>query len=336
MKSKILIIGILTALCLGGCGDNGNTSSVSKKESKNNIVNSKEDNENEKKDKEESDSKTMQYQLGASGFAMQVPKSYKNGEVTIDELSSHQIAYYYSSESDMDFDIYQIPKLDKEVTLEEFLNQTATDFDGENITTRDINGITVGTYTSKEIYDDIEYDVLVALVEDKDEFIEVLFWLDGENAPQEVEDILVTIAPVETYDLKLGKSPYTITIPKDYKLGDITEEEAADDMIGYYYNETTPLDFDVYEFGKAGYTLEKYAIEEANIYEAERVDYRTINGIDVAVYYSYEEYDGQMYNLSNYLFEYDDNFVELAFWLDGEIAVKQADRIISTLKKTKK
>lgn len=279
-------------------------------------------------------SSTMQFQLGSSSYAMQVPRSYRNGDVSIDELQGGQIAYYYSAESDLDFDIYQFAKPDLGISLEEFLRAAAADFNGHDLTFRQINGINVGTYKSREIYDGVEYDVLTATLEEGDEYVQVLFWLDGENAEAEAAQILDTLSPIETYDLQLGESPYWITVPADYHAGEVTEEEAADDMIAYYKSESSPLDFDVYEFGKNGYTLEKYAIEEAKRYEAERVDYRTINDIDVAVYFSYEEYDGQTYRLSNYLFEYGDDFVELAFWLDGEVAVKQADRIISSLTKS--
>ena len=274
---------------------------------------------------------TLQFQLGASGYAMNVPRSYKNGDVSVDEMKGGQIAYYYSADSDMDFDVYQFPKPDSEIGLEKYLYVAAADFDGTEVTFRQINGISVGSYKSREIYDGVEYDVLVALMEEGGEYLQVIFWLDGETAEQEAMDILNTIAPIETRELQLGNSSFRLVIPADYQSGEVTAEQAADDMIGYYYNPTTPLDFDVYEFGKNGFTLEKYAIEEVNRYEAERVDYRVINGIDLAVYYSYEEYDGQTYRVCNYLFEDGENFVEVAFWLDGEIAVKQADRIISTL-----
>ena len=276
---------------------------------------------------------TLQFQLGSSGYAMDVPDSYRNGDVTMDELQSNQIAYYYSPNSEMDFDIYQFPKPEAEMDLESFVLASAADFDGSEVRMQTIHGIDVGSYKSRETYDGVEYDVLVALMEDAGEYVEVVFWLDGESAEQDARNILSTLSQVETYDLQLGDSPFYLTIPAGYKAGPVTEEEAADDMVGYYYSESSPLDFDVYQWGKKGYTLEKYAIEEANTYEAERVDYRTINGIDLAFYYSYEESEGEMYTVANYLFEYGDDFMEIAFWLDGEIAVKQTDRILSTLKR---
>ena len=54
----------------------------------------------------------------------------------------------------------------------------------------------------------------------------------------------------------------------------------------------------------------------------------------MAYYYSYEEYEGVMYPVANYLFEEGNDFMKISFWLDGEIAVRQADRIVSTLRRT--
>ena len=38
-----------------------------------------------------------------------------------------------------------------------------------------------------------------------------------------------------------------------------------------------------------------------------------------------------MYSVANYLFENGNDLMKISFWLDGEIAVRQADRILSTL-----
>ena len=281
----------------------------------------------------ENDADTIQFQLGSSGFAMEVPHAYRNGDVTVDELKSNLIAYYYSPYSEMDFDIYQFPKPDPELSLEAYVRRSAEDFNGSDVRMRELKGIAVGSYKSREVYDGVEYDVLVALMEEGEEYVEVVFWLDGEDAEAKAEAILNSLSYVETYDLQLGDSPFYLTIPTGYVMGEVTEADIADDLVGYYYSDSSPLDFDVYQFSKEGNTLEKYAIEEANLYEAERVDYRTVNGIQMAFYYSYEEDEGEMYTVANYLFEYDDEFMEISFWLDGEIAVKQTDRILSTLKR---
>ena len=277
-----------------------------------------------------------QLQLGSSSYSVSIPSSYRNGEVTIEEVQSNQVAYYFSPDSEMDFDIYQFPKPNPEMSLEEYTKKTAADFNGSNARIRKINGIEVGTYLSREFYDGIEYDVMAALIEDGDDYLEVVFWLDGENAEREATAILNTLSEVQTFELQLGTLPFCMSVPVDYRLGEETEEDAGDGSrrLWYYYSEISPLDFDVYQWKKEGDTLEKYAIEEARAYEAERVDYRTVNDVFLAYYYSYEEYNGQMYTVVNYLFEDGNQFVKISFWLDGDIAVRQADRIVSTLRRT--
>ena len=274
-------------------------------------------------------------QLGSSNYAVSIPRAYRNGDVTIEEVQANQVAYYFSPDSEMDFDIYQFHKPDAEMSLEEFTQKTAGDFNGTDAETKRINGIEVGTYLSRETYEGIEYDVMTALIEDGEDYVEVVFWLDGENAEQEASAILSTLSEVQTYDLNLGTLPFCMSVPADYKLG---EEEVQDDAekrhTWYYLSENSPLDFDVYQWEKGGNTLEKYAIEEARAYEAESVDYRTVNDVFLAYYYSYEEYEGVMYSVINYLFEDGNNFMKISFWLDGEIAVRQADRIVSTLRRT--
>ena len=276
-----------------------------------------------------------QLQLGSSNYSVFVPHAYRNGEVTIEEVQANQVAYYFSPDSDMDFDIYQFFRPDPEMSLEAFTKKTAEDFNGRKARVRKINGIEVGTYLSREVYDGIEYDVMAALIEDGDDYVEIVFWLDGENAEQEATDILNTLSEVKTFDLRLGTLPICMSVPEGYRLGDESETVAvAKGQSWYYYDESSPLDFDVYQWKKDGDTLEKYAIEEARTYEAERLDYRTINDIFMAYYYSYEEYAGQMYSVVNYLFEDGDYLMKISFWLDGEIAVRQADRIVSTIRHT--
>ena len=277
------------------------------------------------------DPELMQLQLGSSNYSVSIPRSYRNGEVTIEEVHANQVAYFFSSNSDMDFDIYQFPKPGAEMSMEEFTQKTAADFNGSNARIRVINGIEVGTYLSREFYDGVEYDVMATLIEDGDDYIEIVFWLDGKNAVQEVNAILNTLSEVQTFDLQLGTLPFCMSVPVDYRLGD--ESDTYNGKTWYYYNENSPLDFDVYQWEKDGDTLEKYAIKEAQAYEAERVDYRTVNDVFLAYYYSYEEYEGQMYSVINYLFEDGSDFMKISFWLDGEIAVRQADRIASTLRR---
>ncbi len=136
---------------------------------------------------------TLQLQRGSSNYSVSIPNSYRNGEVTIEELQANMVAYYYSPYSDMDFDIYQFPRPDPEMSLEEYTKKSADDFNGNSAHTRMINGIEVGTYLSREFYNGIEYDVMAALIEDGDDYVEVVFWLDGEIAVRQADRIVSSL-----------------------------------------------------------------------------------------------------------------------------------------------
>ena len=95
------------------------------------------------------------------------------------------------------------------------------------------------------------------------------------------------------------------------------------------------MDFDIYQFPAEGQSYMEYARIEAAEYgvEAEDVEDWQINGINLAKYYSTEEYEGKSYRCVTYIFEAGDDFAEIAFWLDGEDAEALADRIIFSLAK---
>ena len=138
----------------------------------------------------------------------------------------------------------------------------------------------------------------------------------------------------DTQVYQLGTSVYTIEIPASFVEGERTEEDIADDMVAYMQSPDTLLDFDVYQFGKEDYpeTLAAFIEEEAAQYEAaEIVTDGNINGIDIAWYRATEEYDGQSYTTLTYALEDGDDYVEIAFWLDGEDAEAEAQAIIETL-----
>ena len=133
---------------------------------------------------------------------------------------------------------------------------------------------------------------------------------------------------------RLGTSVYTIRIPDSFTEGNRTEADIRDDMVAYMRSDETLLDFDVYQFTKEGRpdSLAAYTEQEAAEYNAfEVVTGEKINGIDVAWYRAKETYDGKEYTTLNYLFDDGDQYVEIAFWLDGETAEAEAQEIISTL-----
>ena len=130
---------------------------------------------------------------------------------------------------------------------------------------------------------------------------------------------------------RIGTSEYSIAIPQGYVL---SEDELAEDQIGYYYKDDDSIDFDVYQWAKEGvYTLEEEAEYFAEEYGtvAEKV---TINGINCMKYISKEVYDGFEYTVVNYMFEDENSIIELCFWtIDTAEEYKAVDNIIKTIKK---
>ncbi|MBQ9521424.1 MAG: hypothetical protein IJR72_02510 [Oscillospiraceae bacterium] len=140
----------------------------------------------------------------------------------------------------------------------------------------------------------------------------------------------------QTMELRLGTSPFVITVPDSFKEGELTEEDIADDEVAYYLSDDMLLDFDVYQFSKEGYpdTLADFVTQEAGEYNAtEIVTDATVNDIPVGYYRSVEESDGVSYNVITYAFEGEGEYVEIAFWLDGDNAEEIAADIINTLRK---
>ena len=136
-------------------------------------------------------------------------------------------------------------------------------------------------------------------------------------------------------DVEIGSTGFHISIPEDYAEVELTEKDIADDMIAYYRSDSNAMDFDIYQFPTEGQSYMDYARTEAAEYgvKADDVEDWQVNGIDIAKYYSTEEYDGESYPCVTWIFEAGDDFLEIAFWLDGEDAEDLADRIIFSLTK---
>ena len=142
------------------------------------------------------------------------------------------------------------------------------------------------------------------------------------------------VAEAGTKVFQLGTSAYTIEIAESFEEGERTEEDISDDLVAYMHSPDTLLDFDVYQFGKEGFPekLADFAKEEAEEYNAtEVVTEGNINGIDAAWYRATETYEDVEYTTLTYVLEDGDQYVEIAFWLDGENAEQEAQAIINTL-----
>lgn len=123
-------------------------------------------------------------QLGTSGLNIYAP-GYAMGEL---DDSEDLVGYYVSENSTMDFDVYQWAKEGK--TLAEYAAEEA---EGKEITVATVNGIEVQSYKDVEEEDGVSYNTVTCIMEDGDDFVEVVFWLDGDSAEWEATLILNTL-----------------------------------------------------------------------------------------------------------------------------------------------
>ena len=277
-------------------------------------------------------------QLGNSGLKITTEKAYVKGDISTEDTDENQVAYYHSEETLVDFDVYEWTKATDE-TLESAIAEETAEFGAEAQAT-EINGIAAMFYYATEESEGKEYQTVTYIFDDVDEFVEIVFWLDGENAEAEVNAILATLTAanglaIETNDklVKLGNSGLSMTTEKVFVQGDISTEDTDENQVAYFHSEETLVDFDVYEWAKAtDETLEAAIAEEAAKYGAE-FQMTEINGFAAASYNATEESEGQEYQTVTYMIDNGDEFVEIVFWLDGETAAEEVNAMIATLSK---
>ena len=138
---------------------------------------------------------TKVYRLGTSVYTVEIPESYTEGELTEEDIADDQVAYMQSPDSLLDFDVYQFGKADYLEKLADYAAAEAKEYNAtEVVTDGKINGIDAAWYRATETYEDVEYTTLTYVLEDGDEYVEITFWLDGEDAEQEAQAIIETLS----------------------------------------------------------------------------------------------------------------------------------------------
>lgn len=143
-------------------------------------------------------SKGQEIRLGTTHFSLKVQKVFQKGEITKEDTEISQVAYYYSDETLVDFDVYQWAKASGE-TLQDAIEEEVVDFDNADIHEKQVNGIDLVYYYATEEYNGQLYDTVTYIAEDGDYFIEIVFWLDGENAEVEADEILNSLHRLKNY-----------------------------------------------------------------------------------------------------------------------------------------
>ena len=58
----------------------------------------------------------------------------------------------------------------------------------------EVNGIPAAWYRTVEVYKDTSFNTLTYIMDGGDEYVEIVFWLDGENADAEADAIIRTLS----------------------------------------------------------------------------------------------------------------------------------------------
>lgn len=275
--------------------------------------------------------------LGSSVYTLMIADDFVAGELTEADIAAGQIGCWQNDETGLDMDVFQIAKDDASPELSHFaLRQADAEEAVDMVWPADkIGEIDVAWYWARNTVDGEEHVSIVYLLDSGDSFLKLAFRPADEDGSSEVWDIMDSLDYMELKEIPLGTSPFTLTVPDDYKQGEISDEDIADDQVAYWYSDASLLDFDVYQFSKEGLsqTLAEYAVEESSTYPAvtELVTDGEINLIPVAWYRAVDECEEGEYDTITYIFENGDEYIDVVFWLDGPTAEAEADFIIHNL-----
>ena len=134
---------------------------------------------------------TTDIRIGTTGYIITVPSDYFESDVTQEERRDDMIAYYKSNEHLMDFDVYQFDRDGK--SLKDYTAGEAKEYGAEDFETVKINDTDLTLYYSEEKYDDRSYRVANYIFEAGDDFGELSFWLDGDDAEALTEGIISSL-----------------------------------------------------------------------------------------------------------------------------------------------
>ncbi|MBQ6504016.1 MAG: hypothetical protein IJI57_08915 [Flexilinea sp.] len=130
-------------------------------------------------------------EIGTTGLSILIPEDYVSGELTEEDIADDMIAYYYSDAHLMDFDIYQFPSEGQ--SLEEYARAEAAEYGVEEITWWGLNDIEGARYYSSEEYDGQTFPCVTYILVAGDDFAEIAFWLDGEDAEDLADNIIYSL-----------------------------------------------------------------------------------------------------------------------------------------------
>ncbi len=135
--------------------------------------------------------------LGSTDYRIGIPADYAEGELTEEDIADDMKAYWRSESNPMDFDVYQFPREGQ--TYLEYARSEAADYGvaEDDVEDWQINGIDMAKYNSSEEYDGNTFPCVTWTWEAGDDFLQIVFWLDGEGAEDLADEIMFSIELAE-------------------------------------------------------------------------------------------------------------------------------------------
>ena len=131
--------------------------------------------------------------LGTSVYTIVVDEGYAEQELTADEIAEGIVAYVENPGDPLDFDVFQFSKEGYPEDLKECMTQESEKHDASGYGMMGVNGIDMGWYRAEATYEGEVYETSNYLLDNGVEYVQVRFWLDGDNAESRAEDIMETI-----------------------------------------------------------------------------------------------------------------------------------------------
>jgi len=275
--------------------------------------------------------------LGSSVYTVMIDDDYVTGELTEAGIAAGQIGCYQNDANGVDVDVFQVSKANAAQDLSHFaLQRAGAEETVEVVWTSDVfNDIETAWYWGKRTQDGGARRIAAFFLDSGKSYVELLFSFADDDSDVGIWDVMNTLDTMQLKEIPVGNSRFTLTVPDDFKQGEISDEDIADDQVAYWYSDETLMDFDIYQFSKEGLsqTLAEYVVEESSTYPAvsELVTDGEINGIPMAWYRAVDECAEGEYDTITYIFENGDEYIDVVFWLDGPTAEDEADYIIHNL-----
>jgi hypothetical protein len=116
--------------------------------------------------------------------------------MTQEDVEDDQVAYYYSNDTLLDFDVYQFSKDGYPDALADYVEDEISGYNEvtDLVTDGEINGIPAAWYRTVEEYQDVAFNTITYILDGGNEYVEVVFWLDGDTADDEADFIIRTLS----------------------------------------------------------------------------------------------------------------------------------------------